>query len=180
MGADLIGYFAKGPRTLSTQAFAAAVAEADRRLAWLRRAEAHLELDNDTKLIELLAGCPWAERDAAHVPPEQIDTETLRIEIARLCDMVGSVEELTGEQAVKQFVESWPPLFRDAAHVVDPDCPDKLIVFAGERTWGDTPDGAGFQLLSRAGVLGIAPILGVWVEAAFMTLHIPSLERKLQ
>ena len=87
--------------------------------------------------------------------------------------MVEDIDGLTATEAVDHFIKSWPPQFRDTAHITDPDDPDKVIVFAGERTWGDTPDGHGFKLLAWAGVLGIAPGLGIWIESAFMTIQFP-------
>ena len=175
MGADLIGYFAKGPRNLPERAVPAAIAAAERRLDWLRRAQPALELADQQALYELLKDCPWANSEQPLPPLPGVDFEMIGYDLEDLMAKVGNVHELTGQTAVDEFRGNWPPGFRDAAHVLDPDIPGKLIVFAGDRTWGDTPDGGGFQLLSRAGILGIAPVLGVWVEAAFMTLHIPSI-----
>jgi len=175
MGADLIGYFAKGPRNLPERAVPAAIAEADRRLDWLRRVQPALEAGDHRALYELLKDCPWTNPEGSLPPLPGVDFEMVSYDLDDLIAKVGNVDALTGQSAVDEFRVNWPPGFRDTAHVLDPDIPGKLIVFAGDRTWGDTPDGGGFQLLSRAGILGIAPVLGVWVEAAFMTLHIPSL-----
>lgn len=175
MGADLIGYFAKGPRNLPDRAIPAAIAEADRRLEWLRRAKPAREAEDHHALYELLKYCPWANPEESLPPFDEVDFETIAYDLDDLVTKVGNVDELTGQSAVDEFRGNWPPLFRDAAHLIDPDIPGKLIVFAGERTWGDTPDGDGFQLMACAGILGIAPVFGVWVEAAFITLHIPSL-----
>ncbi len=173
MGADLIGYFAKGPRKLPKRAMPAAEAEADRRLDWLRRVRPALEGRDDQALIGLLADCPWLDPAERSPRPANIDLEELHGQFRHLLNLAGDIRELTGQKAVREFVRSWPPRTRDAAHIVDPDIPGNLIVFAGERTWGDPPEGEGFRLLAQAGILGVAAILGVWVEAAFFSLHIP-------
>jgi hypothetical protein len=177
MGADLIGYFAKGPKRLPKQAIPAAIAQAQHRLNWLRRARPILESSEPAALLSLLHDCPWISPKQMPRDQANIDLEQLRFEFERLLDSAGDLTNLTGEIVVRQFVKAWPPRYRDAAHVVDPDCPAKLIVFAGERTWGDTPDGAGFQLLTQAGLLGIAPVLGVWVQAAFISISLPTLPK---
>lgn len=175
MGADLIGYFAKGPRKLPKRDIPGAIAEADRRLAWLRKARPIVETQPPAAVIDLLEDCPWLDPKQLKRKVDEVDWIQLRDNIAYLLNTAGDIEDLTGEKLVRQFIQDWPPEFRDSAHIVDPDCPRKLIVFAGERTWGDPPEGAGFKLLSQAGILGIAPILGVWVEAAFISIRIPSI-----
>lgn len=176
MGADLIGYFAKGPRPrkFPKRAVDAAIAQAAWRINWLHRAREVIQSDDHVRLFELLADCPWADSEQQSEAPDTLDVSRIQEEIGQLLNMAGNIDDRTGEQIVREFIESWPPLFRDTAHVVDPDCPDKLLVFAGERSWGDTPTGAGFQMLTQAAVLGIAPILGVWIEAAFITLNLSS------
>ncbi|MEM1354984.1 MAG: hypothetical protein AAGH88_08885 [Planctomycetota bacterium] len=174
MGADLIGYFAKGPKNLDPNNYPAAAAEAERRLVWLRKARPKVEAVSPAAVVDLLPDCPWLPPEELKQAVVDIDFDELRCEIERLVVMADDIIDLTGEQAVQRFVEMWPPLARDAAHIQDPDRPDKLIVFAGERSWGDTPDGLGFRTLSWAGLLGIAPILGVWIEAAFFTLRLPT------
>ena len=177
MGADLIGYFGKGPKELPQSAIPAAEAEAERRIEWLRRASKALDTTEPRALFELILDCPWSQPEQAPPAFEDVDFEVLRSDIENLVAAVGDVENLTGEQAVNQFVESWPPQFRDAAYIIDPDTSDKLIVFAGDKSWGDMPDGAGFRMLALAGILGVAQAFGVWVEAAFLTIRIPRISK---
>jgi len=136
-----------------------------------------MQANDDASIRKLIPGCPWLTPDHSSNDVADIDLDDFRSEIQHLLSTVGDVNTLTGEDVVKQFVDAWPPKFRDTAHVVDPVHPDRVIVFAGERTWGDTPDGVGFKLLMRSAALGIAPPLHVWIEAAFVTLHLP-IERK--
>lgn len=173
MGADLIGCFSKGPRKLPRHSLVTATAEANWRIAWLKKAQRAIQANDDDALRKLIPGCPWLAPEHSNGDVKHIDLTQLRSEIEHLLSTVGDVNTLTGEDIVKQFVDAWPPEFRDTAHVVDPADPDKVIVFAGERTWGDSPDGAGFKMLMRAAVLGIASPLSVWIEAAFVTLQLP-------
>ncbi len=72
----------------------------------------------------------------------------------------GTPEELA--KAVQEFVEAWnDSCFRDTSYRIDPDKPDRKVVVAGELSWGDEPDGFGYQMLKKAFGLGIAQRLGV-------------------
>lgn len=69
-------------------------------------------------------------------------------------------EELAGE--VEAFVKGWNDgCFRDLSRREDPDSPGRKIVVAGELSWGDEPDGLGYQMLKKAFGLNIAQSLGV-------------------
>ncbi len=72
----------------------------------------------------------------------------------------GTPEELV--KAVKEFATAWNEgRFRDLSSRVDPDKPGRKVVVAGELSWGDEPDGLGYQMLKKAFGLGIAQRLGV-------------------
>ena len=63
---------------------------------------------------------------------------------------------------VQAFVAEWNEgCFRDLATRDDPDSPGRKVVVAGELSWGDEPDGRGYQMLKKAFGLGIAQRLGV-------------------
>jgi hypothetical protein len=65
-------------------------------------------------------------------------------------------------KVIQKFVAGWNDGdFRDLATRDDPDRPRRKVVVAGELSWGDEPDGAGYQLLKKAFGLGIAERLGV-------------------
>jgi len=69
-------------------------------------------------------------------------------------------EELA--KAVREFAAAWNEgRFRDLAFRVDPDEPGRKVVVAGELSWGDEPDGLGYQMLKKAFGLGIAQRLGI-------------------
>jgi hypothetical protein len=72
----------------------------------------------------------------------------------------GTPEELA--KAVQEFVAGWNDgHFRDLAFRIDPEKPGRKVVVAGELSWGDEPDGRGYQMLKKAFGLGIAQRLGV-------------------
>jgi len=75
--------------------------------------------------------------------------------------MFGSaLEDLAKE--VRDFVASWNDgRFRDLSYRVDPLHPRHKVVVAGERSWGDEPQGIGYQMLKKAFGLTIAQRLGV-------------------
>lgn len=72
----------------------------------------------------------------------------------------GTLEGLAKE--VREFVSGWNDgCFRDLAYRDDPDKSRRKVVVAGELSWGDEPDGRGYQMLKKAFGLGIAQLLGV-------------------
>lgn len=182
MGADLIGFFAIGPRVLDTSKRDAAIAEADRRLNWLREANHLLDHSVPTDAAQMhacLRHSPFLEPGTALPEGEDLDCDQLVIELEQLCCNVDGLETLTGADAVDRFFQipdrgarDWPPVFRDSASVPDPADPSCVIVFAGERSWGDTPEGAGFRCLAQAQVLGISEALGIHIIASFMTVRL--------
>jgi hypothetical protein len=184
MGADLIGYFAVGPRELDLSKRETAITEADRRLDWLREICNLLNgpkpMDNG-RLCCLLAQSPNLTAAERNTENDEIDLHQLTIELNRLAGMIDNIDTLTGEVAVNRFLlggrttrhpasSEWHPMFRDCAVITDPAFPDRVIVFAGERTWGDTPDGGGFRYLAEAGNLGITAAFGIHVCASFFSL----------
>jgi len=72
----------------------------------------------------------------------------------------GTTQELCRE--VKEFVAGWNDgCFRDMSSRIAPDKPRRKVVVAGELSWGDEPDGLGYQMLKKAFGLGIAQQLGI-------------------
>ena len=71
-----------------------------------------------------------------------------------------SLEALTKE--VWDFAAGWNnSRFRDLSYRADPLHPRRKVVVAGELSWGDEPEGAGYQMLKKAFGLTIAQRLGV-------------------
>ena len=71
-----------------------------------------------------------------------------------------TLEDLARE--VRQFAEFWNEgSARDLSSRPDPDHPQRKVVVAGDMSWGDEPDGCGYQNLKWAFGLGIAGHLGI-------------------
>jgi len=182
MGADLIGYFVIGPRELDPSKRSAAIAEADRRLNWLREANHLLDrsVPTDTAQLHACLLCsPYLDPDTPVPGVQDTNSDQLVIELEQLCSGVDGLDTLTGKEAVDRFFPTadqpprdWPPVYRDSASVPDPTDPSRVIVFAGERSWGDTPEGYGFRCLAQAQVLGIGEALGIHITPSFMTVRI--------
>jgi hypothetical protein len=77
-------------------------------------------------------------------------------------DHVFDAEPETLVQIVKEFVEAWNDgLGRDGSSRIDPRDRRRKVVVAGELSWGDEPEGTGYQTLKKAFGLMIAQRLGV-------------------
>ena len=61
----------------------------------------------------------------------------------------------------KELVEGWTPDNRDTASRLDPDNRKKVIVFAGDMSWGDEPEGGGYQYLKKLCLSGVAEALKI-------------------
>jgi len=71
-----------------------------------------------------------------------------------------TLKDLTRE--VRDFVANWNDgQFRDMSYRLDPLRSRRKVVVAGELSWGDEPEGAGYQMFKRAFGLTIAQRLGV-------------------
>ena len=72
----------------------------------------------------------------------------------------GTPQDLAKE--IHEFVAGWNDgRFRDLAFRDDPEKPGRKVAVAGELSWGDEPDGRGYQMLKKAFGLTIAQLLGV-------------------
>ena len=135
MGADQIGYLVKGPARILTRGIPRAV-----RACLARRRELLDEAGPDAD--------EWVRRETA-------------LEITNeFFDPVDIPDD--PEPVVKEFVDWWRSLnARDTTFRVDPDDPRQRIVYAGDMSYGDEPDGRGYQMLKRAFAWGFAEALGV-------------------
>ena len=145
MGADLVGHLAKGPKDLTPNR-SKAIKHVMDFAADCRRALAERVSDEDD-LPENLKDAfseydypdPWAEvEDDAEITDDH------------------------AESLVDGFIKFWEsPTYRDCASRDDPDDSTQQIVFAGERTWGDRPQGDGCLAFEEADRYNIPGLLGV-------------------
>jgi hypothetical protein len=135
MGAEQVGYLVKGPDKISARMIEAAVRRClDRRRMRLDQAGEGATSGQraDTALAET-----GEEFDPADIPENP-------------------------EPVIRDFVAWWRGLDgRDTCCRTDPDDPRQKLVFAGEMSWGDEPQGQGYQMLKRAFDWGFAEALGI-------------------
>jgi len=63
---------------------------------------------------------------------------------------------------VRDFVAAWNDgCFRDMSYRIDPLRSCRKVVVSGEMSWGDEPEGSGYQMFKKAFGLTIAQRLGV-------------------
>jgi hypothetical protein len=84
------------------------------------------------------------------------------------CDRGMEAEHVFGSthkdltKGVRDFVAAWNDgRFRDMSSRIDPHRSRRKVVVAGELSWGDEPEGAGYQMFKKAFGLTIAQRLGV-------------------
>lgn len=171
MGADLIGYFAKGPERIpKDEAKEDVVVDGLVALhGWLKPFEEHFDLHSfDPSTLfsdEVMATCPvtleisddvsaMGELYGMLTPPEGVSVQ-------------GHIKKL-----VRDLLESWPPEFRDSAWMPDPDDPLQIMAFAGTQTWGDEPEGGGYDVLKQLGYTGVGAAFGIRTGCSFVTIRL--------
>jgi len=148
MGADLIAYIIKTPRKITRSQRNAAITDFNTR-------REHLFKDYPTqKSIEaadvrsVIKTHPWLE----DIIEDQFD------EIGEAYDWVRTSDPV---KVVDDFIAISNGSARDSCSRIDPDNKKRAILCAGEMSWGDEPEGYGYQSIKGMMKLGIAKILGV-------------------
>jgi hypothetical protein len=150
MGADLIGYLAKGPRTLDSALKDTAKARVAEVAVLVAELEAKLEaadVDYPTDSDDSPAELRWDPRLPA---PLYDDLELAWDMLIRA--VYGRLEPL---DIVDDLFHVWEHGARDSHSRPDPDDPEQRLMFAGELSWGDTPEGFGYKTLDAASALGL-------------------------
>lgn len=169
MGADMIGFLVKGPHKLDDRNDELAVQTVLRAHqfygAWADVMEACEEagttFDNSAEGKNLKRRFP---REG--VPSDMWFTvEGMDADYARSL-MLCEADDENLEERVRQLVEKFKSFWRDGGYRdtvwrVDPDDSTRVLVFAGELSWGDEPSGAGYQLLKDADQYGILEVYGI-------------------
>lgn len=157
MGADLIVYIAVGPKHLDIheskkkEAIENAKAISEFASRWAAAEDVNdQEMDSfnpDTALAEMKSRGLYVD-DAAWS------------ELDDVRDLIG----MDAEAFVEKFIFWWNDdkvNSRDVSWREMPDDPNTNIVVAGEMTWGESPSGDGWQMLNRAGNLGLLHHFGI-------------------
>jgi len=136
MGADLIGYIVKGPAKLPKNAVKLAIKSLKAQRKRLIAGVKECEVCGQDMVEGETCSCGW--------PVIEKDT----------------TDEAISELA-KELVNEWPPTYRDCCSRQDPDDPKQVIVFAGDMSWGDEPENAGYQYLKKLINSGIGEVLKI-------------------
>lgn len=141
MGADLITYIVKGPAKLSEKSRAEAVKLAENIISACKEAVEKQDSgaglsDKEIKQLQQLTGLD-------------------------LDDNLESMAALNPECVVGDLYEAWAENFRDVNGRYDPDDENQKILVAGELSWGDEPEGAGYQALKNAERCGLFEFFGI-------------------
>jgi hypothetical protein len=141
MGADLVGYMLKGPCRLDRDRFELARGVAANVIGQAAIARA-----------TELAGEDFERDDFDALDNMLIDLD---------CDLE-NIAEIDPESALSDLIRVWEVHnVRDLATRTDPDDADQRIVFAGESTWGEEPEGFAYRTLRDADKLGMLDVFGI-------------------
>ena len=135
MGAEQVGYLVKGPIKIPARKIQAAIRACKRRRQEL--------LDDVGEGASRDERCDAAQSSTGEFfDPEDIPQNP--------------------QADIREFVDWWHTLdCRDACSRIDPDDPRQKLVYAGEMSWGDEPEGRGYQMLKRAWAWGFTEALGL-------------------
>ena len=142
MGADLIGYIVKGPVKITKARQQKAIEYLDRVFIIYNNA------NGDNEYMAKTMPKPASDLlDADECQFNNILEENIKFKT---------------NDIVKAIVSFWHnPHYRDVCYVSDPDDKNQLIVFAGDMSWGDSPEGTGYRELDRMYWLGVNEALGI-------------------
>lgn len=148
MGADLIGYMCIGPKRITAAQKKAATKRAWEIFQALRAW--YGDDDGEGKRQEILDGLELGGID------ETYQLESLEFHRANFT----VADRIHIEATVAEIVQFWND--PDSFDSVCRDISDtEKVVFCGEMSWGDEPEGHGYQLLKMAHVLEILEQLGI-------------------
>lgn len=126
MGAELIGYILVGPADISNKR-EVAIAAVNKTNAALDKwaADPDSLSEEDHELLTFFYDSGQDDSDAEEL-------------------------KLDAEKFVDEFIEFWNSGSRDSNFRLNPKDVSQKIVFAGDATWGDTPQGYGYELIYTA------------------------------
>lgn len=145
MGADLIGYMVIGPREISLDKVGEATTFAKNNIIKISNAATSI-LEGEEEVI-----------DEAWASISEFDIQDY--EINDYADFDEKSAEDYSARLVGDLLDFWKNGSRDSAYR---DLPNgSRVVFAGDQTWGDTPDGFGYQTLRKSEAIGLLKFFGI-------------------
>lgn len=142
MGADMIAYMLVGPKKITKGQIQKAVAPM---LAWAKK-------HKDTAICEN-CGKIQDPKNLDRNADGTLALEDVDCEECSACELEAVADRYPDKAAVKKHllaaVDCWheAPNCRDATARTNPDNPKEIIICCGELSWGDEPDGAGYNNL---------------------------------
>ena len=135
MGAEQIGFIAKGPAKIPPGRIKAAVRACRR---WRKEAlDTVVDLENEDERRSAAYALTGEDFDPGDIPENP-------------------------EPGIREFVEWWRHAEgRDTCSRRDPDDKRQMLVYAGDMSDGGEPDGHGYQMLKKAFAWGFAEALGI-------------------
>ncbi len=169
MGADLVGWIVKGPKQLRVlkKHQQQIVRQLLQIVTWWRSLGDDAELEYAPRVNE----CPVKFSPALLADED----EFLRL-MGWLTD---AAPENAADHSQRQGIASalerlldWPPSCRTTHWVEDPDDASQIIVFAGEMTWGDTPETPGYKQLCFLALTGVGALVGIKLMEPCVALNL--------
>ncbi len=146
MGSSMVGFLVAGPARLDSAKRAEAV-ELVKECAKICRI-INQKIDEDEELTT---------EEIQFVIDRGIDADWEESIQGDLCQNVPDEDE--AETFVDSFIDFWhSPEERDTTYRF---YQGKTILFAGDSSWGDEPDGSGYTMLKRASLTGINKVFEV-------------------
>jgi hypothetical protein len=157
MGADLIGYMVKAPVELPKDRIDEAVAQANSVISFAH--EFVKKQEDNEEGYTLLEELGYTDEDVAKaLGNSELDDCELENELEVLA---GRYDIGDGEKVVKEFLDNWPYIGRDVSFRRDPDDDSQCYMFAGDMSWGDEPEGFGYETLRSVFQLGFAEYFNI-------------------
>lgn len=158
MGAETIGYLVVGPVNLDDKVEAAVahvVKESNVARALINLIKHIPEENLDDDLVTNICGISLVFMNLYEYYGDISDT------IDELESYIFSEEE--AKKVVDDFVNFWQhgARARDTTYRLNPLDSNYLIVFSGEQTWGNEPDGYGYTKLKQMFTLGLDEVFGI-------------------
>lgn len=157
MGADLIGFLCKGPLKIKK----ADIKKAEKRAAdiIIFAAKVYELLKKEEKTPEEET---FLETCLTNTPLSGFNDQEQHDDIRNCEQYLENIAASTAKEEVKNFVSWWEGgRGRDTSSRIDPDDKKKQILFCGDTSWGDSPEGLGYTTMNRAYWFDIPQNLGV-------------------
>ena len=137
-----MGYLVVGPKTFTTTTVEKAVEYVSKLV----------------KIAESISRAMPVKKDVQPLVNQAVEMGVIIEEDEFVEEFIELMIGVNAKEYVESFLYFWETPSRDTIHRY---LSDSQIVCAGEQTWGDEPQGYGFQMLKEADFLGLLKVLGI-------------------